>query len=76
MNDSDMSLYQLGVSASIEQRIIRFARPSEEKHEEIMREYENRINNLIRTTPFWKEDYSKIMLQAYKGIKQKYGLED
>ena len=67
-----MSLYQLGVSASIEQRLIDFARPDEDKLKKMWTEYEHRIDVLTQVNPDWKETYSQIMLNAYKGTINKY----
>lgn len=72
MKDSDMSLYQLGVSVSIEQRLVDITRPSEEEFSKAWKEYEHRVDNLCKVKKDWKEIYTQIMLNAYKGTINKY----
>ena len=65
-----MSLYQLGVSANIEQRLVNVA--DKDKFRKMWTEYEHRIDVLCQVNPDWKETYSQIMLNAYKGTINKY----
>jgi hypothetical protein len=67
-----LSLYQLRVSVGIEQRLIDFARPNEEKFKKMWTEYEHRIETLCKIKPDWKDNYTKIMLRAYQGTINKY----
>ena len=76
MKDSDMSLYQLGVSASIEQRLVNHARPDKDKFRKMWNEYEHRIDVLCQVNPDWKETYSQIMFNAYKGTINKYNKQE
>lgn len=76
MNESDMSLYQLGVSTGIEEAILNYSKNNKDKFKKLWTEYEHRIDVLIKVDPDWKETYTQIMLNAYKGIIQKYSKEE
>ena len=70
-----LSLYQLGVSTSIEQRLKDITK-NEDEFTKAWNEYEHRLGNLIKVNKDWKDIYTQLMNNAYKGTIQKYNKQE
>lgn len=68
-----MNNYQLNVQECIDDRFISFIVNNDLSLTDVyMNSYLTRVNNLKRITIDWQENYSKILVRAYKGTINKY----
>jgi hypothetical protein len=71
-----MNIYQFDVSNTIDNRMLEYVVEhdiSDEQFITMNTEYKTRISNQCMLTIDWKENYSKIMARAYKGMMKNHG---